>query len=90
MPNIIPTFLCFVAYRKHERAKVLARSTRLGVPDDHHLLLMHGLELESLARSLARVVESRCPLGDHSLFLGALCFGKFASTKFSGVLAVAY
>jgi hypothetical protein len=24
-----------------------------GITDDHHLLLMHGLELESLARSLA-------------------------------------
>src|SRR5437588_10243598 len=52
MPRVHPTLLRIVAYCKHQRAKVLARPARLSVTDDQRLLLMHGLELEPLARSL--------------------------------------
>src|SRR5262249_42655244 len=52
MPGIDPALRGVVTYCKHERPKVLARPARLGVTDDHSLLLMHGLELEPLARSL--------------------------------------
>ena len=48
-----------VADRKHQRAKVLARSARFSVTDYHNLLLMHRLELEPFSRALARVVESQ-------------------------------
>src|ERR1700730_4306612 len=50
MPSIDPALLRYVPDRKHQRAKVLARPTWLSVTDDHHLLLMHRLELEPLAR----------------------------------------
>src|SRR6516165_9158881 len=52
MPGIDPALLGIVTDCKHQRAKVLARPARLSVTDDHYLLLMHGLELEPLTRSL--------------------------------------
>src|SRR5690348_1865930 len=52
MTGIHPALRGFVAYCKHWRSKVLARPARLSVTDDHHLLLMHSLELEPLPRSL--------------------------------------
>src|SRR5262249_20862784 len=52
MPGIDPALRGAVTYCKHQRPKVLTRPARLGVTDDHHLLLMHGLELEPLARAL--------------------------------------
>jgi hypothetical protein len=54
MTGIDPALRGFVAYCKHQRPKVLARPARLRVIDNNHLLLMHSLELEPLARSLAR------------------------------------
>ena len=88
MPSIGPAFLCFVAYRKHQRAKVLPRPARLLITDDHHLLLMHRLELQPLARSLARIIETRRALGDHAFFVRSLRLGELALTKFGDVLAV--
>src|SRR6516225_231980 len=52
VPGIDPALRGVVAYCKHERPKVLARPARFSVTDDHYLLLMHGLKLEPLARSL--------------------------------------
>src|SRR5262249_18346311 len=73
MPHVDPALLRFVAYGKCQGAEILARSARLGVTDDHHLLLMDGLELEPLTRSLARVIKSRRALGDDALFVRLLC-----------------
>ena len=89
MPSIDPAFLRFVTDRKHQRAKVLARPARLSVTDDHHLLLMHRLELQPLARPLSRVVESRRALGDHALLVRSLRLGELALTELGDVLAVA-
>jgi hypothetical protein len=72
MTGVDPAFLRFVAYREHERAKVLARPARRSVADYYRLLLILGLKFEPLARSLARVVEPRRPLGDYALFMGSL------------------
>src|SRR5215831_17916817 len=88
MPGVDPALRGVVTYRKHERPKVLARPARLGVTDDHYLLLMHGLELEPLARSLTRVVESRCALGDHALFMRSLRLDKLPPAKLGDVLAI--
>src|SRR6516162_5897401 len=46
----------------------------LSVADDHHLLFVHCLELEPLARSLSRVVQSRRALSDHAFFMRSLGF----------------
>src|SRR5262249_45766311 len=89
MTSIDPSLLLFVAYRKHQRAEVLSRPAWLGATDDHYLLFMHGLEFQPLARSLARVVEPRCALGDYTLFVVSLRPGELAPTKLSDVLAVA-
>src|SRR6516225_11339645 len=69
MPSVDPALLRFVAHCKHQGAEVLSRPARLSVTDYHHLLLMYGLELEPLARSLARVIQPRRALGDHALFV---------------------
>ena len=50
---------------------------------------MHGLELQPLARSLARVVETRGTLGDHALLVRSLRLGELALTELCDVLAVA-
>ena len=50
MPSVDQALLRFVAHCKHQEAEVLARPARLSVTDYHHLLLVHGLELEPLAR----------------------------------------
>ena len=76
-----------VADRKHQRAKVLARSARFSVTDYHNLLLMHRLELEPFSRALARVVESRSALGDQALLVRSLRLGELALTKLGDVLA---
>jgi hypothetical protein len=67
------TFIRLVAYRQHQRAKVLARSARLSVTDDYDLLLVHSLELEPLACSLARVVEPAARLAITPGNKSALC-----------------
>src|SRR5580704_15459681 len=43
MPRIDSVLLRFVSYCKHQGAKVLSRSARRSVTDDHDLLLMHSL-----------------------------------------------
>ena len=48
------------------------------VADDHDLLFMHGLELQPLARSLSRVIETRRALGDHTLLVRSLRLGELA------------
>src|SRR5262249_9857008 len=89
MPRVDPALLRFVAYGKCQGAEVLARPARLSVTDYHHLLLMYGLELEPLARSLARVIQPRRALGDHALFVRSLCPGELPYTELGDVLAVA-
>jgi hypothetical protein len=89
MPSIDPAFLCVIPNRKYQRAKELARPLWFCVTDDHYLLFMHGLELEPLARSLARVVETGSTLGDHALLVRSLRLGELALTKLRDVLAVA-
>src|SRR5262245_40680920 len=89
MPHIDPTLLRFVADGKYQRTEVFARPARLSVTDYHHLLFMYGLELEPLARSLARVIQSRRALGDHALFVRSLCVGELPYTKLGDMLAVA-
>jgi hypothetical protein len=88
VPRIDPALRGFVAYCKHERPKILARPAQLCITDDHHFLLVHGLEFEPLARSLARVVQSCRTLGDHTLFVSSLCLGEFALAELGDVLAV--
>ena len=90
MPIVDPALRGLVAYCKYQRPEILARPARLGVTDDHHLLLMHGLELEPLPRSLAREIEPCRALSDHAFFVRSLCFGELASTKLGDVLAVAH
>src|SRR5262249_38616630 len=77
MPGVDPAFLQSVASRKHQRAEVLPCPVRLCVTDYHPLLLIYRLELEPLARSLARVVETRRALGNHALLMRALCLSEF-------------
>src|SRR6516162_7798240 len=89
MPDIDPALLRFVAYGKCQGAEVLARPARLGVTDYHHFLLMDGLELEPLARSLTRVIQSRRALGDHALFVRFPCLGELPYAELGHVLAVA-
>src|SRR6516162_7160733 len=52
VPSVGPALVRFVAYSEHQGTEILARPARLSVTDYHHLLLMHGLKLEPLARSL--------------------------------------
>ena len=89
MPSIDPAFLCLMANSKYQRAKELARPTWFSVTDDDYLVLMHGLELQPLARSLARVVETRSAFGDYAFFVGSLRLGELALTELGDVLAVA-
>jgi hypothetical protein len=86
VPSMDPAFLCFVAYRKHQRAKVLSRPAWFSVTDDHYLLLMHSLELQPLARSLARIVETCSTLGDYALFASSLRLGELALATLGNVL----
>ena len=51
---------------------------------------MYGLKLQPLARSLARVVETCRPLGDHALFVRSLCLGELASAELGDMLTVAH
>src|SRR5262249_13218074 len=88
MPGVDPAFLQSVAYRKHQRAEVLAVPVRLCVTDYHPLLVMYRLELEPLARSLARVVETRRALGNHALLMRALCLREFPLAELGNMLAV--
>ena len=67
----------------------VARPARLSVTDYHHLLLVHGLELEPLARPLSRVVKPRRALGDYALLVRLLRLGEFPLAELADVLAVA-
>src|SRR6516225_6050786 len=88
MPGVDPALIQSVAYRKHQRAEVLACPARLCVTNYHHLLLMYRLELEPLARSLARVVETRRALGNHTLLVGSLRLSEFPFAELGNVFAV--
>src|SRR5215467_9792744 len=88
MPRVDPALLRFVAYCKCQGAEVLARPARLSVTDDNYLLLMHSLELEPLARPLARVIEPRRALGDDALFVRSLRLKELPLAKLGDALAV--
>ena len=89
MPSIDPALIGLCRGPQALASQRTYATCAVSVTHDHRLLFMYRLELEPLARSLAREIEPCRALSDHVFFVRSPCLGELSLAELGDMLAVA-